>query len=110
MSQIFTSSKSGFLKQIPDYQILPQVYNLEALDNGDLFYAHLEMSFDLIEYENAKTIVTYKFERTKDLESRDLNLFASELSVIYQEEAQNFITKIRSYFENKNQPVPAQKD
>jgi ABC-type uncharacterized transport system auxiliary subunit len=109
MSQIFTSSKSGFLKQIPDYQISAQVYKLEALDNGDVFYAHLEMRMELIEYEGTKTVVTHQFERTKDLQNRDLNLFAAELSIIFQEEVHNFIKKIRAYFDN-NQSIPTQKD
>jgi len=110
MSKIFASSKSGLLNQIPDYQVSSQVYKLEALDNGDVFYAHLEMGMALIEYEGSKTVVIHKFERTTALESRDLNLFASELSIIFQEEAQNFITKIRKHFQNSSQPIPAQKD
>jgi ABC-type uncharacterized transport system auxiliary subunit len=108
MAQIFSWSQSGFLKQIPDYQIASRVYKLEALDNEDAFYAHLEMGMELIIHASNKTIVTHEFERTQKLNSRDLNLFASELSVIFQEEAQQFTTKIISYFQEKNQsnPVP----
>ena len=109
MSKIFASSKSGLLKQIPDYQVISQVFKLEALDNGGIFYAHLEMGMELIEYEETRTVVRHKFERTKELSERDLNLFASELSIIIQEETQHFITKIRTYFKDNSQPAPAQK-
>jgi hypothetical protein len=64
---------------------------------------------ELIEYGETKTIVTHQFERTKELEERDLNLFAAELSIIFQEETQHFIAKVRSYFNENSQLTPPQK-
>jgi len=107
MSRIFAHSRSGLLKQIPEYQIKSKVYNLEALDNGDIYYAHLQMTVELINYESQTLMVTHSFDRTKAIEERDLNLFASELSVIFQEEINQFISKMRTFFEKKNAAEPA---
>ena len=108
MSKIFAHSQSGLLKKIPDFQIKSYVYNLEVLDNSDSYYAHLQMKMELIDYANQALLVTHTFDRTKALEERDLNLFASELSVIFQEEVSRFISKMQTYFEKKNAPLPAQ--
>jgi len=106
-SHIFAYSSSEYPKKIPDYQIASDVYKLEALDNDDIFYARLEMRIDLIDYYRGKTVVTHKFDRTKAIESRDLNLFASELSILFQEEVLIFTSKIRSYLENNRPQAPA---
>ena len=109
LSHIFNSAKSGLLKKIPDYQISSQVYKLEALDSDDIFYARLEMDLELIDYKSEKIIVTHRFDRTQILENRDLNLFASALSEIFQEEVDQFITKIGSYFGHHTRQIPADK-
>lgn len=106
MSQIFAYSSSEVLKGIPDYQIALDVYKLEALDTDDSFNIQVEMRMELIEYGSKKTVVIHQFDKTKELENRDLNLFAAELSKIFQEESDNFISKIRSYFENNNPQFP----
>jgi ABC-type uncharacterized transport system auxiliary subunit len=107
-SHIFSHSSSGILNRIPDYQITLDVYKLEVLDQDDIYSAGLEMRMELIDYRSGQSLLTHRFERTKALKNRDLNLFASELSIIFQEETQNFIIKVRSYFEKSNLRVPAE--
>jgi ABC-type uncharacterized transport system auxiliary subunit len=104
-SHIFNYSSSKNLKQIPNFQISTEVYRLEAEDIDDDFYVHLEMRMDLIEYNTGKKVLNHQFEKTAALESRDLNLFASELSHIYFEESKKFIKKIRAYLENRKVQV-----
>ena len=99
ISQIFAYSSSRNLKGIPDYQIASDVYRLEVVDKDDIYYVRVEMRMELIEYNSGKTVLTHRFDRIKALENRDLNLFASELSIIFQEEIHDFLTKIRSYLE-----------
>jgi len=106
MSQIFAYSSSEILKGIPDYQIALDVYKLEALDTDDSFNIQVEMRMELTEYSNKKALLLHEFNKTRELENRDLNLFAAELSKIFQEETDIFISKIRSYFENNNSQVP----
>jgi ABC-type uncharacterized transport system auxiliary subunit len=107
MSGIFADSKSGFLKKIPDYQISSRVYNLETLDKGEIFYAHLQMEMQWLDVKSGMTLVRHNFDRTKALEERDLNQFAAELSVIFQEETDHFLTKIKTYLEKNNPHLPA---
>jgi ABC-type uncharacterized transport system auxiliary subunit len=104
---IFARSERGFLKEAPDFQIKSKVYNLEVLDMEDVYYAHLQMELDLIEFDSRQRLVSYSFDKTKALPERDLNLFASQLSVIFQEETTHFIKKIRTYLEENNTAVPA---
>ncbi len=108
LSQIFAYSSSEILKGVPDFQIGTDVYKLEVVDSDDHFYIRLEIRMELIDYITGKMVLSHSFDRTKTLENRDLNLFASELSIILQEETHNFITKIRSYFAKNNLLIPAE--
>jgi len=107
-SQIFTFASSGNLNMVPDYQISSQVYKLEVEDINDQFQVSLEMRMEFIEYSSGNSVLMHRFERKKALEDRDLNLFASELSQIFQEETSQFILKITSYFENINHQKSAE--
>ena len=101
-SHIFTTASSGNLKKIPDFQVSSNVYKLEVEDINNQFRVCLQMQLELIDYFNGKSVLDHKFDRSKALGNRDLNLFASELSSILQEEASYFISKIRSYLKNRN--------
>jgi ABC-type uncharacterized transport system auxiliary subunit len=96
-SKIFTFASSGNLNVLPDYQISSQVYKIEVEDINDLFQVSLDMQMEFIEYSSGNTVLIHRFERKKSLEERDLNLFAAELSQIFQEETSQFILKIASY-------------
>ena len=109
-SQIFTFSSSGILKGIPDYQIALDTYKLEVLDQNEIYSVSVDMRMDLIDYNSSKSLVVHRFDRTKELENRDLNLFASELSNIFQEETNTFIAKIRTYIENSPHLSPSERN
>jgi ABC-type uncharacterized transport system auxiliary subunit len=96
LARLFSRSQSGFLKKLPDYQIKSYVNNLEVLDDGDDYHAHLQMKMDLIDFQRQIVLVTHTFDRTQLLEERDLNLFASQISMIFQEEVNQFISKMRT--------------
>lgn len=97
-SHIFAYSSSGVLKGVPDYQIVVEVLRLEVIDQDDIYSVGAEMRMDLLDYEKGSEILSHRFDRIKPLESRDLNLFASELSLIFDEEINHFISKIRNFF------------
>jgi len=101
-SQIFTFASSGNMNMVPDYQISSNVYKLEVEDINDQFQVSLEMRMEFIAYASGNTVLTHRVERKKALEERDLNLFASELSQIFQEETSQFISKISSYLNEMN--------
>ena len=101
-TKIFTFASSSNLNMLPDYQILSQVYKLEVEDINDQFQVSLEMRMEFIEYSSGNTVLIHRFERKKPLEERDLNLFASKLSQIFQEETSQFILKIASYLNSMN--------
>ena len=77
ISKLFAYFSSEYLKGIPDYQISSDIYRIEVLDKDDVYYIQLEMRMELIDYQKEKVVVTHNFNRTKALDRRDLNLFAS---------------------------------
>jgi ABC-type uncharacterized transport system auxiliary subunit len=99
--KIFASLASGDLRRIPDYQIAGTVYKLEAQDYEDVFTAHLQMRLDLIEYATGKVALYHQFDKSRILEERDLNLFASEISSIYREEISAFGERISKYLSER---------
>ena len=105
--RLFEHSASGNLKKVPNYQISTNVFKLEALDDDDNFYAHLQMKITLFDYASQTDLVSHQFDRTEELEERDLNLLASALSRIYLQEIDQFTVKIRTYFSKDERSTPA---
>ena len=109
LSNIFAYCSYGTLIKIPDYQITSNVFKLEVQDEEDILSIKFEMRLELIDHKSGESVLIHRFDRTKPLESRDLNLFAAETSIIFQDEVNVFISKMRSYFKN-NLPFPADEE
>jgi ABC-type glutathione transport system ATPase component len=62
----------------------------------------------LIEYASGKIVLYHKFNKTSTLDERDLNLFASEISNIFQEEIREFAHQIETYLSENLPGLPAE--
>ena len=100
-SHVFSSASRYIWEVIPNYQISSSVYQIEVVENDDEYYAHLSMRLNLNDPAEKTIPVTYSFDRMEPLEERDLNLFATKLSSILQEELNTFVDKLKMYFLNK---------
>lgn len=101
-SHIFISASRYMWRVIPNYQISTSVYQIEVMEIDDEYFAHLNMRLNLNDQADNIIAVTHQFDRIEPLEEADLNLFATLLSTILQEELTAFTGKIKTYFLNKS--------
>jgi ABC-type uncharacterized transport system auxiliary subunit len=79
---------------IPDFRFRTYINNLELIETGKSFSAHLSLEFKLIDNSDNKTLVSYKADRVNPLEQKDLNMFANEISTILLQELNKFTSMI----------------
>ena len=101
-THIFISASRYMWEVIPDYQINTSIYQIEVMERDDQFFAHLNMRLNLNDRAANVIAVTHQFDRMEFLEERDLNLYATSISNILQEELNVFTEMIKNYFLKKS--------
>jgi ABC-type uncharacterized transport system auxiliary subunit len=94
-------------RSIPDYRFVATLKQLEVIENSDSFSAHVNLAFAIIRNTDDQVILNHQADRTNALNTKDLNLFAKEVSHMIYEELNLFIHKIednRSLFSNTPSP------
>lgn len=87
---IFQNISDRNRRSIPDFRFRTYIDNLELIETGKSFSAHLTLEFKLIGNSDNRTLVSYKADRVNPLEQKDLNLFAHEISSIIIQELNKF--------------------
>jgi len=85
-SQIVNRVGLDFLDTRPDYRIEGTVDALEKYDAGDLFFAHLAMTFRLLRISDGEQVWNYSFDTRRQVYSKDMVHTVMGLSSILQTE------------------------
>jgi ABC-type uncharacterized transport system auxiliary subunit len=93
-SGIFQKVYTRQSRSIPDYRFVITLNRLEVIENSDLFSAHLNLAFTIIHNADDQVILGHQADRTNQLNTKDLNLFAEAISQMIYEELNVFIHKI----------------
>ncbi len=75
-----------FLDSRPDYRLEGTVEALEKYDAGDLFFAHLAMTFKMLDTDDGSQVWDYSFDRRKQVYSVEMVHTIIGLSSIFQTE------------------------
>ena len=94
---LFAGVSSGIWDVVPIFQIAGQVRQIEVVEDEGGLDAHFCMTLRLIDKTLNKILVSHSFDVSRALPERDINLFASVISDIYDEELSLFAGKLRSY-------------
>ena len=89
---------TDFFDQRPDYRLEGMVEALEKYDAGDLFFAHLAMTFNLVRVEDGTNIWDYSFDQRRQVFQPEMVYTVQGLSAILQSELDIVATQIDSLF------------
>ena len=94
-AELFEAVYKRYNRDIPDYFFEARVNDIEVIEEGETFSAHLNISFSLIDNSNNNVILSHRADRMEAIKRKDINLFASELSSILYEELMTFELLLR---------------
>lgn len=101
-SGTFARVAARFWERTPDYRLQTTIFNLEVVSSQrKTFEAHLHLRFDLIDIGTDAILLTHNADRKSTLQERDLNLLASEISLIFNEELAAFAAKTQETLSKK---------
>ncbi|MBS0012232.1 MAG: membrane integrity-associated transporter subunit PqiC [Bacteroidales bacterium] len=89
-SGLFREVSVRYSRMIPEYKILTSVHKLEVVEINKSMSAHIDIGFRLVLNSNDSILVEHRADRTEDMEEKNMNLFASEISEIIFEELMTF--------------------
>jgi ABC-type uncharacterized transport system auxiliary subunit len=107
-NDIFQSISTRYSRSIPDYRFATLIDQLEVIESGNTFSAHISIEFRIIENSTNQVLLKHEADRTEILPSKDLNLFARTVSSILLSELKAFTIMIkeqRSIFEREDEQV-----
>ncbi|MEA1887682.1 MAG: ABC-type transport auxiliary lipoprotein family protein [Bacteroidota bacterium] len=93
--KLFDNVSTRFAMSIPDYRLKTMVNDLEIIENGKLFSAHVNLDYILTKNTSDSVLVRHRADRIEPLKHKDMNLFAREVSNILIEELEVFAEMLR---------------
>ena len=98
-ANLFDELRREFLDAYPDYRIEGTVDALEKLEGGDIYFAHLAMTFRLIREEDRKEIWRYAFDERKKVYEPDMVYTVMALSEILETQTIHVIKELDRIFQ-----------
>lgn len=81
----------------PDFELFTRVQHLEAVQEKGKLLARLHLDWELHDAASDKIVVFYSFDVSRPLAKKNINLLATALSGILEEELHQFADKIANY-------------
>ncbi|MBI5611122.1 MAG: membrane integrity-associated transporter subunit PqiC [Deltaproteobacteria bacterium] len=106
-SGVFSSVVSRLGTVPPLYVLDSSVEAIEELEGGNLWYAHLAMTFRLARFDDNRAVWQYSFDERRPLNRQDLGLVARALSEILDEQLRIALQQMEAALDGK--PVPEAK-
>jgi ABC-type uncharacterized transport system auxiliary subunit len=91
---IFKSTAERFWRVDPVYKVETLIYQLEIVQDKNMFSAHLDVEFRLMESEEGIEILHHRADNMVVLEDKDINLLATAVADIFYSELVTFSQKI----------------
>ena len=82
----------------PDFRIEGRIEGLEKYDAGDLFYAHMSMSFKLVRVRDGAQVWEYSFDQRRQVYNPEMVYTVQALSGIFQSEMNVVTSQLDSLF------------
>jgi ABC-type uncharacterized transport system auxiliary subunit len=96
---LFAVVTSRISKTLPEYELQTRIHRLEALREKKYLAAHLSMEWQFFKSGSGEQVVYHTFDESRTLEKKSINLLASAISDILEEELKKFADKIYDYLE-----------
>lgn len=93
--KLFDNISTRFAMSVPDYRLKTMVNDLEIIENGKSFSAHVNIGYILTKNTSDSVLVSHRADRIEPLKHKDMNLFAQAVSNILIEELEVFAEMLR---------------
>lgn len=98
--EMFKRTNLGFTVDA-DYLITGNIYKLEIIEEDDDLYAHLNISFKLIDSKKNQVVIRINRDRKVLLEEKSINAFAAQISTYLQRLTSEFLIKVKNSLTSK---------
>jgi len=95
-----------FFEIKPDYRLEGTVESLEKFDAGDLFYAHLGMTFKMLKVADGQQVWDYSFDERRRVYSEEMVHTVAAMSGILQSHMNTIIGQLDSLFLSYQTGIP----
>jgi ABC-type uncharacterized transport system auxiliary subunit len=96
-----------FLDSRPDFRLEGTVLAIEKFDAGDLFFAHLAMSFKLLRASSGTQVWEYEFDEREQVFQREMVYTVHSLSSIFEKQMNTVVAQLDSLFLSMDRRGPA---
>ena len=100
-ANLFTGISQEYLDARPDYILSGTVRAIERFDSGDTWYAHLSMTWKLVDAKTNEVFWADDFDKTDQLYQQDMSYTIESMSGILRGEVEKAIRDIDFKFANK---------
>ena len=87
-----------FFETRPDFRIEGTVEALEKLDSGDIYFAHLAMTFKMLNVKNGEQVWEYSFDQRRQVFQDEMVYTIRGLSSILQAQMDVIVNQLDSLF------------
>lgn len=95
-----------FLENRPDFRLEGTVEALEKYDAGDVFYAHLAMTYKMLRIRDSQQVWSYSFDERRRVYSPEMVQTVVGLSAILQTHMNTIVGQLDSLFLSYNTGIP----
>jgi len=104
--KLFSGISTRSFKAYPNFELYSHVHHLEAVEVENRLKAHLHIDWELYDRNSGHLVVFHSFETSRFLLRKDINLLATTISNILEEELQKFADKIENYLRQAQSGSP----
>lgn len=87
-----------FLDSRPDFRLEGTILAIEKFDAGDLFFAHLAMSFKLLRASSGTQVWEYEFDEREQVYQREMVYTVRALTSIFEKQMNTVVGQLDSLF------------
>lgn len=92
-NKVFKNIETRFWRIDVDYKLITTIHVLEIVQDKNQFSAHLDIEHQLVKFNSEEVVISHRQETKLPLAKRDINLFASTISMMLFDELEEFTVK-----------------
>lgn len=99
---LFNRVATRYWEVSPLYKVETTIYQLEVVNSDNGLAAHLHLEFRLVFSDTQEVIVKHKINRTKPMEEKKINFFATSISDMFYSALDDFTKQIYQSFKEES--------
>jgi len=105
--RLFSSVSTRPFKVYPNFELSSHVHHLEAVEYQNRLKARLHIDWELYDRNSSRLVIFHSFDISRFLFRRDINMLATTISNILEEELQKFADKIENHLRQTQHVSPS---